>query len=237
MLIEPPPQLTERPGKLGGDQTEEKAQCDSTTPNTIITDSIDLHARLLYVCIINAKSNTLVHNKKINDDPDKLLALIAPYQANIVVAAECMHCWYWVSDLCLAQDIEFIFGHALYMKAIHGGKAKNDKIDSYKIAKLVRGGNFPLAYRYPQRMRATRDLLRRRTRLVREGAQMKAHVGNTLSQYNKPAHNLNLRYVEARAQLRNVFADPSVQLSIDLDLNVVHFLNHELGKVERYLEK
>ena len=33
------------------------------------------------------------------------------------------------------------------MKAIHGGKAKNDKIDSHKIAGLMRGGMFPLAYR------------------------------------------------------------------------------------------
>ncbi len=41
------------------------------------------------------------------------------------------------------------------MKAIHGGKAKNDKIDSYKIAKLIRGGNFPLAYVYPKEMWAT----------------------------------------------------------------------------------
>lgn len=36
------------------------------------------------------------------------------------------------------------------MKAIHGGKTKNDKIDAYKIAKLIRGGNFPLAYVYPK---------------------------------------------------------------------------------------
>ncbi|MBU4259800.1 MAG: IS110 family transposase [Proteobacteria bacterium] len=28
------------------------------------------------------------------------------------------------------------------MKAIHGGKAKNDRIDSYKIASLVRGGTY-----------------------------------------------------------------------------------------------
>ena len=197
---------------------------------------IDLHARMLYVCIIDARGNKLVH-KKISDNPDQLLALLTPYKGQIIVAAECMHCWYWVSDLCLAHGIEFIVGHALYMKAIHGGKAKNDKIDSYKIAKLVRGGNFPLAYRYPRAWRATRDLLRRRTRMVREGAQMKAHVGNTLSQYNRPAHGLNLRYLEAREQLRNVFDDPSVQLSINLDLNVVQFFNHELGKVERYLEK
>ena len=46
------------------------------------------------------------------------------------------------------------------MEAIHGGKAKNDKIDSYKIASLMRGGNFPLAYNYPSEYRTTRDLLR-----------------------------------------------------------------------------
>ena len=33
----------------------------------------------------------------------------------------------------LKHNIEFVLGHALYMKAIHGGKAKNDKIDSHKI--------------------------------------------------------------------------------------------------------
>jgi len=55
---------------------------------------------------------------------------------------------------------------------------------SFKIAKLIRGGNFPLAYVYPKEMRATRDLLRRRTSIVRHGANLKAHVVNTTSQYN-----------------------------------------------------
>ena len=49
------------------------------------------------------------------------------------------------------------------MKAIHGGKAKNDQIDAAKIAGLLRGGCFPMAYVYPKGMRETRDLLRRRT--------------------------------------------------------------------------
>jgi transposase len=54
------------------------------------------------------------------------------------------------------------------MKAIHGGKAKNDKIDSQKIAALLRGGMLPQAYVYPAEMRATRDLFRRRTHLMRK---------------------------------------------------------------------
>ncbi len=84
------------------------------------------------------------------------------------------------------------------MKAIHGGKAKNDKIDAFKIAALLRGGNFPIAYVYPKAMRATRDLLRRRTKIVRHCADLKAHVSNTFSQYNLPSHRLQLRYPYAR---------------------------------------
>ena len=111
---------------------------------------IDLHAKILYVCILDQQGNKLVH-QKIGADPLALLRLLEPYMGNIVVGVECMHCWYWVSDFCQTHEVDFVLGHALYMKAIHGGKAKNDKIDSYKIASLLKGGNFPLAYNYPQR--------------------------------------------------------------------------------------
>ena len=55
-----------------------------------------------------------------------------------------MFTWYWLADLCLEEKIKFILGHALYMQAIHGGKQKDDKLDSEKIARLMRGGTFPL---------------------------------------------------------------------------------------------
>ena len=142
--------------------------------------AIDLHARTLYVCIIDEQDNILIH-KEISANPDALFKLIEPYIGNIIVGVECMHYCYWVADWCEDNDIYFILGHALYMKAIHGGKAKNDKIDSYQIAKLLKGGNFPIAYHYPKKMHATRDLVRRRMHIVRHGAQLKAHAKNTTS--------------------------------------------------------
>lgn len=66
----------------------------------------------------------------------------------------------------------FVLGQALYRKALHGGKAKNDKIDAHKIAVLLRGGMLPQAYVYPAAMRATRDLLRRRCHVVRKRAEL-----------------------------------------------------------------
>src|SRR3989442_10351560 len=65
--------------------------------------------------------------------PDSFLKAIAPYREDLIVCVECIFPWYWLADLCAREGMPFVLGHALYMKAIHGGKAKNDKIDSQKI--------------------------------------------------------------------------------------------------------
>ncbi len=197
---------------------------------------IDLHARSLYLCIFSHDGEILLH-KECPAKPDRLLELITPFLDDLIIGVECMHCWYWVADFCENQGIHFILGHALYMRAIHGGKAKNDRIDSQKIAQLMRGGNFPLAYVYPREMRATRDLLRRRTNLVRHGANLKAHVANTTSQYNLPPNKVNLKNVSAREQLRHAFPDDSVQHMIDLDMAVLECYHRELSQTEWYLEQ
>jgi len=111
---------------------------------------IDLHARAMYVCILNQSGEILVH-RHVKTTPETLLNVIAPSREGLVVAVECMFTWYWLADLCTNEGIPFVLGHALYMKAIHGGKAQNDKIDSHKIAILLRGGMLPQAYVYPPR--------------------------------------------------------------------------------------
>ena len=128
---------------------------------------IDLHARVMYLCVMDQGGKILLH-KNLPAEADVFLKAIAPYRADVVVAVECIFTWYWIADLCGREGIPFVLGHALYMKAIHGGKTKNDKIDSQKIAALLRGGMLPMAYTYPQGMRSTRDLLPRRMYLVHQ---------------------------------------------------------------------
>ena len=178
---------------------------------------IDLHVKTMYVCILDVTGQVLVH-RNVKSNPDAFLEAIAPYRDDLVVAAECMFTWYWVADLCAAEDIPFVLGHALGMKAIHGGKAKNDKIDSQKIAALLRGGLLPQAYVYPAAMRATRDHLRRRSHLVRKRGQLLAHIQNTRAQYQLPEFGRRLAYPANRAGVSEHFPDPSVRKSIDVAL-------------------
>ena len=171
---------------------------------------IDLHARTMYVCILDQEGQVLLH-RNIPSDPERFLRAIAPYRDDLVVAVECIFTWYWLADLCAQEGIAFVLGHALYMKAIHGGKAKNDKIDSRKIAALLRGGLIPQAYVYPPEMRATRDLLRRRLHFVRHRGQLLAHIQNTHHQYNLPAPGKRIAYRSNREGIGEAFEDLSVR--------------------------
>src|SRR6516225_2770069 len=171
---------------------------------------VDLHARSMFVHVLNAKGKT-VFERDLPAEPDAFLGAIKPFRKNLVVGCECMFAWYWLADLCEDKRIPFVLGHALAMKHIHGGKAKSDKIDAGKLAAMLRGGMFPLAYVYPRAKRQTRDLLRRRSFFVRQRAQLIAHVQNTNSQFNLPPFAKKLTYAANRAELdiADRFRDPS----------------------------
>lgn len=196
---------------------------------------IDLHARSMYVCVLDHEGNVLV-SKNIATAPEPFLELIAPYRENLAVAVECMFTWYWLADLCAREGLVFVLGHALYMRAIHGGKAKNDRIDAHKIAALLRGGMLPQAYVYPQAMRATRDLMRRRNYLMRQRAELLVHIANTNSQYNLPAFGGRPARPAERAGLAEHFTEAAVRKSIEADLALIAHYDRELPRLERYIE-
>jgi len=193
---------------------------------------IDLHARTMYLCILDQAGETLLH-RNMPATPEALLKAIAPYREQIVLAAECLFTWYWLADLCADHGIPFVLGHALYMKPIHGGKAKNDKIDAHKIAVLLRGGMLPQASVSPAEMRATRDLLRRRMHLARKRGALLAHVHNTNSQYHLPAIGTKIASKANRDGVAERFADPAVQKSIEVDLALSTYYDELLRDVER----
>jgi transposase len=197
---------------------------------------IDLHARKMYVCIVSKKGKVVVH-QNINTDPEKFFDLIFPYMDDIAVGVECVFCWYWLADLCAEHHITFVLGHALYMKAIHGGKTKNDKIDSYKLATLLKGGNFPVAYAYPAKWRATRDLLRRRMYIARRCSELVAHIQNTNTQYNLPMFRKKLSRKYNHDGVAERFDDPQVRKSVQTDLDMIASFNQVLKQLEWHIEK
>jgi transposase len=190
----------------------------------------------MHVCILD-QAGSVAFDQGLACRPDAFLHAIAPFRDGLVVGAECLFAWYWLADLCVAQDIAFVLGHARYRKAIHGGKAKNDRLDAGKIARLLRGGTFPLAYAYPQGMRETRDLLRRRAYRVRQRAELLTHLQILNAQYNLAPFPKRLSFAANRTAMKVAerFADPSVQKSAAINLTLIDRLDDLLTDLELYL--
>ena len=195
---------------------------------------IDLHARTMYVCILDQTGHIVVE-RNMASAPEPFLTVIAPYREDIVIGVECIFTWYWLAALCAREKLGVLLGHALYMKAIHGGKAKNDRIDAHKIAVLMRGGLFPEAYVYPAAMRATRDLMRRRNHLMRKRAELIAHIQNTNSQYNLPEFGKRVSKKHERVGIAEKFPDADVQKVIELDCTLIDYYDDLLPKLERHI--
>jgi transposase len=201
-----------------------------TTPHQFYC-GIDLHARTMDLCVLNQDGEIVLH-RNMKTAPEPFLKAIAPYREALVVCVECIFTWYWLADLCAREGIAFVLGHALYMKAIHGGKAKNDKIDAHKIAVLLRGGMLPQAYVYPAEMRATRDLLRRRMSLMRQRAALLTHVQQTNGQYNLPEIGKKIAYKANREGVAERFPHPAIQKSIEVDLTLLGYYDGLLTELE-----
>ena len=94
---------------------------------------IDLHVKEMYACVVDQAGDKKLHRNFKTLQSDKFFEQIQPFGTNIVVGCESTFNWYWLGDACRERHIPFVFGHALYLKAIHGGKVKNYKLDSEKL--------------------------------------------------------------------------------------------------------
>lgn len=90
-----------------------------------------------------------------------------------------------------------------------------------------------MAYVYPAKMRATRDLLRRRNHLMRKRAELYAHIQNTRHQYNLSDCLGRIAKPKNRAGIVERFEDPSVQKMMETDLAVIEAYDPIIAKMER----
>src|SRR5262245_31113302 len=192
---------------------------------------VDLHARSLFLCTLDRDGQERF-TRNLPAAPAPFLKAVQPFRDGLVVGCECMHCWYWLADCCRDQDIAFVLGHAWAMKAVHGSKTKCDRHDAEAIARLLKGGNFPLAYAYPKERRGLRDLLRARLRLVRQRADLYRHVHTARRQANLPPVSNDVKDKSKRAGVTAGIADPFVRRRVETDLALLEPLDTAIRRLE-----
>jgi transposase len=183
---------------------------------------IDLHARNIYACVMDEKGEILFH-RNMRTDFDQFKKKMIPFLSDMTVGVESTYMYYWLADACREKNIPFFLGHAYYMKTIHGGKTKTDRLDCRKIADLMRTNYYPLAYDYPKDMRATRDLLRRRHRLSRLRAECYRHIQSLFHQQGLSVNPNDIKNVKTRHDLILSLLDQDIRSNAQTDLDMIEF--------------
>jgi transposase len=206
------------------------------SPDSRFYAGVDLHARSLFLVVLD-RDGQVRFSRNLTAAAGPFLRAVAPFRDGLVVGCECMHCWYWLADTCRDESIGFVLGHAWAMKAVHGQKTKCDRHDAEAIARLLKGGNFPLAYAYPKQRRGLRDLLRARLRLVRQRAELSGHVHTARRQANLPAVSNDVKYQGKRAAVTADIADPNVGRRVETDLALLEPLDTTIRRLEAEIEE
>ena len=206
-----------------------KYYCTTTEFNC----GIDLHARQMYVCVMDRQGRKLVHCNVRNNDFEFFLKLAQPYRHSLTVCCECMFGWYWLADACAEAGLSFVLAHALYLKAIHGGKNKNDRIDSEKIAHLLRSNLIPPAYVYPAERRPLRALLRQRLVYVWRRAELLARISSHQLAHNRvPARQTRRNRDPWEQELLAAEDHPLRQFALQNDLAMIRHYDVQINLLE-----
>jgi transposase len=196
---------------------------------------VDLHARTLFLAVLDHQGQTR-YARNLAAAPEPFLKALQPFRDSVLVACECMHSWYWLADTCRDHDSPFVLGHAFGIKAVHTQKTKCDRHDAEAIARLLKGGNFPLAYAYPKERRGLRDLLRARLRLVRQRAELYGHIHTARRQLNLPPVSNDVKYKCKRASVSADIEDDFVRRRVEADRALLEPLDQTIRHLESDIE-
>jgi transposase len=191
----------------------------------------------MYVCVVDRQGDVVLHQNIHGNDFAFFLKKIAPFRHDLTVTAECMFAWYWLADACARENLPFVLAHALYLRAIHGGKNKNDRIDSEKLARLLAAHLIPIAYVYPAAKRPMRALLRQRLTYVWRRSELLMRV-QSLQQAEglEPVARCQSRDRQPwEARLLEQFPNPHHQVALQTDLATIRHYDRMIAGLETQL--
>jgi transposase len=195
---------------------------------------IDLHARNCVVCITDEQEKKLITATVPNHLPS-ILSLLEKVPNRPSVAIEATLNWYWLVDGLQEAGYNVKLAHTMGLYMISGAKVKTDRRDAFALAKLLRLNAIPEAYIYPKHSRPIRDLLRRRTRMVRLRAEAFRAIKVTYQKYGIPYCDEEKIWRADEEQVLRCFKHPAIHAGLELELERIRIYSRELDTVEKYI--
>jgi transposase len=195
---------------------------------------IDLHSNnAMYV--VTDQTDKVVFKKRMPNELPVILSALKPFKSNLVtVAVESTYNWYWLVDGLIEQGYPVVLANPAAIDQYDGIKDSNDLTDAAFLAHLARLGILPTGYIYPKEERPVRDLLRRRTLIVRQRTAIILSLQNMFMR--QAALNMNWRKIRKLTpeQRADVLGDNEYLLFVtESQVDLIEVLNEKIIQFEK----
>jgi len=194
---------------------------------------IDLHANNSVVVVLNDQDQVMFQ-KRIPNELVTLLAHLGPFQSQLQgIVVESTYNWYWLVDGLQEAGYRVHLANPAAMKQYDGLKHTNDHSDARWLAHVLRLGLLPTGYIYPKEERAVRDLLRKRSQLVRQKTANLLSIQNLLTRNTGQGMRGNQIKQLTPARISELVTLPEHALALQVTVAVMQHLAEQITQVER----
>ncbi len=198
---------------------------------------MDLHSRNTFVGVIDS-SFKRVFEKRVANDLSLIVDKLEPFGDRLAgIVVESTYNWYWLVDGLMDRGYRVHLANPSAIKQYEGLKHTDDRHDSFWLAHLLALGILPEGYIYPNEDRPVRDLLRKRSFLVKHRT---AHILSLQSMLEREkAYKLKGNEIKSlRAEdIAKIFSEEHLVMSAQANRASIEFFGHHIKRIEKAVRK
>jgi len=194
---------------------------------------IDLHSTNNVTVVID-EQDRVVYQKRLPNDLALILNELSVYQAELQgIVVESTYNWYWLVDGLMEQGYKVHLANTAAIQQYNGLKYTDDNSDARWLAHLLRLGVLPEGYIYPRADRPVRDLLRKRSQMVRQRTTNLLSIQNLLTRNTGSSLSANRVKGLDVQQVDELLPDGDLALAVKANLSVMSSADEQIEILER----
>jgi len=195
--------------------------------------AIDLHSTNNVTVVID-EQDRVAYQKRLPNDLALILKELSVYQTELQgVVVESTYNWYWLVDGLIAQGYKLHLANTAAIQQYEGLKYTDDHSDARWLAHLLRLEVLPQGYIYPRADRPVRDLLRKRSQMVRHRTVHLLSIQNLLTRNTGSSLSANRVKGLDIQQVDELLAEPDLALAVKANLSVMSSADQQVELLEQ----
>jgi transposase len=195
--------------------------------------AIDLHSTNNVTVVIDEKDR-VVYQKRLPNDLALILRELSVYQTELRgIVVESTYNWYWLVDGLMEQGHKVRLANTAAIQQYEGLKYTDDHSDARWLAHLLRLEVLPEGYIYPRADRPVRDLLRKRSQLVRQRTTNLLSIQNLVTRNTGESLSANQIKGLDTQQVDELLPNRDLALAVKANLSVMCSADEQTEILER----